>query len=283
VAKPRRSKAYRAALSEAIRRAQRLLDDCGIEEVPVNLLLLAERQGIRRIREMDTRLDGQLLELDSGGYEVILSKNAPLSRKRFTLAHEIAHTLLGKGDGLACGGGITEELCNAAAAEMLVPTRFLKKFLEPANITIRSFVDVSQNFKCSLDVAGWRLLNLGLIQGALLIWRTKLEAGVEVFELASIPHTWGWELPITPGVVALPGGSLWKALTRNGPSAIEISDFCPGQVLRGEHMKMRRTALIFIKAPGEGEAHEEPSHTLSGRRESRATPGLFDFEEGRRG
>lgn len=269
-------------MSEAVDRAERLLDECRIREIPVNLLLLAERQGIRRIREMDTRLDGQLLELESGGYEVILSRNAPLSRKRFTLAHEIAHTLLGKGDGLACGGGMTEELCNAAAAEMLVPTRFLKKFLEPARITIRSFVDVARDFKCSLDVAGWRLLNLGPVEGALLIWRTKLEAGVELFELASIPHTWSWELPIAPGLVASPGTSLWKAFMRNGPSAIEIPDFCPGQVLRGEHMKMRRTALVFLRGPGDpgsgtGRAPARPENL------ERKPPGLFDFAEGRRG
>jgi len=93
MAKQRKPKGYYTASFEAIRKAQQLLDECDVRSVPVNLVSLARHQGIRQIREMDTRLDGQLLEIEAGGYEVILSKNAPVARKRFTLAHEIAHTL----------------------------------------------------------------------------------------------------------------------------------------------------------------------------------------------
>ena len=57
--------------------ARRLLDRCGIERTPVDLVRIARHLGIRRIRELDVRLDGQLVELGDGGYEVILSRHAP--------------------------------------------------------------------------------------------------------------------------------------------------------------------------------------------------------------
>ena len=174
MASKRKPKGYYTSSFDTIRKAQQLLDECDVRSVPVNLVSLARHQGIKQIKEMDTRLDGQLLELEDGGYEVILSKNASVARKRFTLAHEIAHTLFAGQDseGLACGEEAVEELCNAAAAEILIPSRFLQKtFPRGKEVTVESILEVTRLFECSLEAAAWRLLNSGLIEGALLIWR----------------------------------------------------------------------------------------------------------------
>ncbi len=249
MARPRKPKGYLTALFEAIGKAQELLDECEVRDIPVNLLPLARHQGIQQVKEMDISLDGQLLELESGGYEVIVSKNASLARRRFTLAHEIAHTLLSTGEGsAACGVGLVEELCNAAAAEILVPSRFLRKLFSTAEITVRSFVEVSKSFRCSLEVAGWRLLNMGFIEGALLIWRMRLEAGGEVLELAAVPHTWGWQVPVKTGMVLRPGEPLWKMLHHDQSAPAEIRDLWPGHVFHGEPLRMRKTALLFLYA-----------------------------------
>jgi hypothetical protein len=42
--------------------ARRLLDECGIQRPPVNLVRIARHLDLRRIRELDVRLDGQLIE-----------------------------------------------------------------------------------------------------------------------------------------------------------------------------------------------------------------------------
>ncbi len=204
----------KTASLEAIRKAQQLLDECDVRCLPVNLVSLARHQGIQQIKEMDTRLDGQLLELEDGGYEIILSKNASVTRKRFTLAHEIPHTLLFAGqdsEDMGCGEQAVEELCNTAAAEILIPSRFLQKvFPRDKEVTVESFLEVTRLFECSLEAAGWRLLNSGLIQGALAIWRVKTEQGQhpQVLELTSLPQTWGFQTPISRGMQLHPGDTL---------------------------------------------------------------------------
>ena len=253
MAKQRKPKGYYTASFEAIRKAQQLLDECDVRSVPVNLVSLARHQGIRQIREMDIRLDGQLLEIEAGGYEVILSKNAPVARKRFTLAHEIAHTLFFAGqdsEGLACGEEAVEELCNAAAAEILIPSRFLQEIFPRAKeVTIESFLEVSRLFECSLEAAGWRLLNSGLIRGALLIWRIKTIQGKQpqVLELISLPQTWGFQTPISRGMQLHPGDSLWQALMSDESRLVELKDFHPGQRYQGECIRLNKIVLLLIR------------------------------------
>jgi len=253
MASKRKPKGYYTSSFEAVRKAQQLLDECDVRNVPVNLVSLAQHQGIRQIKEMDTRLDGQLLELEDGGYEVILSKNSSVARKRFTLAHEIAHTLFFAGqdsEGLACGEEAEEELCNAAAAEILIPSRFLQKvFPRDKEVTVESFLEVTRLFECSLEAAAWRLLNSGLIEGALLIWRLKTIRGQKqrVLELTSLPQTWGFQSPISRGMELHPGDSLWQALMSDESRLVEFKGFHSGQSYQGECFRLNKIVLVLIR------------------------------------
>ena len=242
----------KTASLEAIRKAQQLLDECDVRSLPVNLVSLARHQGIQQIKEMDTRLDGQLLELEDGGYEIILSKNASVTRKRFTLAHEIAHTLLFAGqdsEDLGCGEQAVEELCNTAAAEILIPSRFLQKtFPRDKEITVESFLEVTRLFECSLEAAAWKLLNSGLIEGALLIWRIKTIRGQQQgLELTSIPQTWGFQSPISRGMELHPGDSLWQALMSDESRLVELRDSHSGQSYQGECYRLNKIFLVLIR------------------------------------
>jgi len=252
MASKRKPKGYYTSSFDAIRKAQQLLDECDVRSVPVNLVSLARHQGIKQIIEMDTRLDGQLLELEDGGYEVILSKNASVARKRFTLAHEIAHTLFAGQDseGLACGEEVVEELCNAAAAEILIPSRFLQKtFPRGKEVTVESILEVTRLFECSLEAAAWRLLNSGLIEGALLIWRLKTIPGQQpqVLELTSIPQTWGFQMPVSRGMELHPGDPLWQALMSDESRLVELKGFHSGQSYQGECFRLNKIVLVLIR------------------------------------
>ncbi len=237
---------YSISSIDVIRKAQQLLDECDVRNFPVNLVSLAQHQGIRQIKEMDTRLDGQLLELEDGGYEIILSKNASTGRKRFTLAHEIAHTLLAGEDSerLACGEESVEALCNAAAAEILIPSRFLHKiFPKGKEFTVESILEMSRLFQCSLEAAGWRVLNSGLIQGALLIWSIR----TQVLELTSIPQTWGFQTPVSRGMELYPGDPLWQALLSDESRLVELKDSHPSQSYWGECIRLNKIVLLLIR------------------------------------
>ena len=246
--RPRQPKDHDLAIIEAIRKAQRLLDECNVTSIPVDLVRLAQRQGIHRIREMETALDGQLLELEGGGYEVILGKNAPLTRKRFTLAHEIGHTLLQGSEKLSCGGGAIEELCNVAAAELLIPGRFLRKlFPETNDVTVESFLKVSKLCRCSLEATGWKLLNCGVIKGSLLIWKVKSQAETEMLELLSVPHTWGLHQPFKTGMMVHPRTVLWQALMAEEAGLIGLQENESGENHQGERIRLGKTLLVLIR------------------------------------
>jgi hypothetical protein len=234
-------------VAEALGKARALLEDCQVQGIPVDLARLAKQVGIRQVTELNTRLDGQLLELPAGGYEVILSKLAPATRKRFTLAHEIAHLLLFPQEAECHLHRETEELCNVAASELLIPARFLTRVLaaDPAG-SIQSLLKVSRLFRCSLEAAGWKILNSGLVSGALLMWKiADVEEG-EFLELVAVPHTWGSQRVVDQGLRVYPEDWLWDTVMNAVEGRICFPSTRPGMCYMGEFVRLRRIILIFV-------------------------------------
>ena len=90
------------------------------------------------------------------------------SAQMFTLVHELAHIWLGREgvsgfEDLFPHGSHTEDFCNQAAAEFLVPERELKAAWNDAKRADRTFEDLARRFKVSPIVAGRRALDLRLI------------------------------------------------------------------------------------------------------------------------
>jgi len=228
-----------------IRRAEGLLDACRIERAPVDLIRIARHLGIQRIRELDVRLDGQLLQLDDGTYEVVLSTNAPHTRKRFTLAHEIAHIIVainGKQE-VSCGDGPTEELCNSVAAELLLPKRFLAGALS-AKIDVAAIRQIATRFQCSLEATGWRILNVGAVTGALLIWR---DLGRDSMEVAAAPHTFGFSSPFKSGDVLDCGSLIFEQVTANRSGNLDFGARSGRRRYAGDYMRLNKTVLMYVQ------------------------------------
>ncbi len=229
-----------------------MLDECAIERPPVNLYRIAKQQRICRVKELDTQLDGQLLELETGEYEVILSRNAPSSRKRFTLAHEIAHVLLvseGDAEGLNCDDSV-EDLCNAIASEILMPRRFLRAFLTK-ELMVGTLLEAAKLFGCSLEAAGWKILNQGLARGTLLIWSIKKLGSERVLELMASPQTFGLKMPFKRGMVLSQKHSLWQACMEEDSGPIK---FANSPDLRGEFARLNKTVVMLFTAAEERES-----------------------------
>ena len=90
------------------------------------------------------------------------------SAQMFTLAHELAHLLLGSSAafdlrGMQPAGDPTEQLCNQAAAEFLVPTDLLRDTWHEIRARDLSFQAIASRFKVSEIVAARRALDLRLI------------------------------------------------------------------------------------------------------------------------
>ncbi|MGH7845995.1 MAG: ImmA/IrrE family metallo-endopeptidase [Candidatus Binatia bacterium] len=254
-------------VAEALGKARALLKDCQVQGVPIDLARLAKQVGIKQVTELNTRLDGQLLELPAGGYEVILSKLAPATRKRFTLAHEIAHLLLFPREAECHLRRETEELCNVAASELLIPERFLTRVLaaDPV-VSIQSLLRVSRLFRCSLEAAGWKILNSGLVSGALLMWKIADEAEGEFLELVAVPHTWGSQRVVDQGLRVYPENWLWDTVMNAVEGRICFPSTRAGLCYRGDFVRLRRIILIFV-----GDELHPADREDSGQ--SRAQPG----------
>lgn len=234
-------------VAEALGKARALLEDCQVQGIPVDLTRLARRVGIKQVTELNTRLDGQLLEVRAGEYEVVLSKSAPATRKRFTLAHEIAHLLLFPQQARCDLRRETEELCNLAASELLIPASLLAKVLATdRTVGIQSLLKVSRLFRCSLEAAGWKVLNSGLVSGALLIWKIADPPQGELLELLAIPHTWGTRRVVDQGLRVYPDDWLWDAMMNQVEGPISFPSMLDGMCYLGEFVRLRKIILVFV-------------------------------------
>lgn len=117
--------------------AQGLIQDAGIISVPVSLKTIIEY--LQRSRNLtvsassdfSNALSGFLYrstEVDNDFTVIGYNEKHPWCRRRFTIAHEIGHLLMGH----ACNkqeddGTHNETEANLFAGELLMPTKFLKK------------------------------------------------------------------------------------------------------------------------------------------------------------
>jgi hypothetical protein len=232
-------------------RARALLSECRIRALPVDLGRLARQVGIRRIRELDIRLDGQLLELEEGGFEVLLSRSAPRSRRRFTLAHEIAHVLLSPKDAGCSASRDSEELCNLVAAELLMPAAFLERLFPARRVDLASFLRASRLCQCSFEAAGWRLFNSGLGAGTLLIWKLRQEPE-EFLELLAAPRTYRWPVSLLPGARLYPGNPLWERIMKETRGSFALAGVLPQRELSAEWARLGTVVLLLARDEGGG-------------------------------
>ena len=221
---------------DILRLAQELLVACRITESPVDLNKLARKQDIREIRVDDKVLNGELRRLNSGGYMVRLDGRDSENRRRFTLAHEIAHTLLIAKGGTAaidCADEQIENLCDLAAAELLIPSALLRR--EQLKLDLGSIFFLASKFKCSLEAAAWKLLNMRDWKGALLLWRIERSTGSSIARIIAMPRTLTITLPFSKGMIVPESGVNWQSIIGNDHSTVVLQTFA-----REEYVAQRK-------------------------------------------
>lgn len=163
--------------SALVSRAENWVDflrrEIDLSHPPTDLYAVAR---LRRITLLGLRFmvpRGLLLPVE-GGYEVYIrhsaNKNIDISgrepegqltaRQRFTLAHEIVHTLFYTFSGstptpnpIASNGVILEEICNRTAGQILLPTHLLKREIDDrGQIDSTLILSISGKFRASLAV-----------------------------------------------------------------------------------------------------------------------------------
>ncbi|NTU50237.1 MAG: ImmA/IrrE family metallo-endopeptidase [Desulfobulbaceae bacterium] len=82
------------SIQSARNQAKQLIDSLGIKKAPINIGDVAEKLGLRTVEmDLEDGISGLLITNPQMSCVVVQKKDAP-SRKRFSMAHEIAHFCL---------------------------------------------------------------------------------------------------------------------------------------------------------------------------------------------
>lgn len=144
------------------------------QDGPVRVEAMARDLGLPVHQElMEPDIAGKIVRDSSGrspsGYAIYINSRDPDRRKRFTLAHEIAHYILHRdliGDGLIDDalyrsklGEWYERQANRWAADTLMPAALVRGLYRGG---MMSFSELSQTLNVSTDAIRIRLNELGL-------------------------------------------------------------------------------------------------------------------------
>ncbi len=137
-----------------------------------SLEALARKLGVSRIAEERLPFDGGLFELASGELVIKLNSESSFVRKRFTLAHEIAHLLLNTVPAHRSTSRTDEALertCDLIAAELLMPSAEVSDFARglgpPSPEKLRG---IASKYAVSMQAAALR------VRGDLGLWKCSI-------------------------------------------------------------------------------------------------------------
>ncbi len=154
--------------------------------------------GIEKIVKQELgQLSGLLLKFNDR-YVIKVNKNHNSSRQKFSCAHEIGHILFSE---LKLGHYIytieyrtfnpqgrdrarlteRERLCDAAAAELLMPESIFKKYLSNFGVSVYAIERLANIFKVSVRAATRRIAEISLEPCIALIWeRQRIVKGLRL-------------------------------------------------------------------------------------------------------
>jgi hypothetical protein len=146
----------------------------GAEGPPTNLDFVAAKLGITGFEAADLSGSGELRK-DGDALRIFYSPHLSLERRRFTIAHELAHALLEKTGGQAPRyGKELERLCDMFAVELLMPEQEFIHHAEGALSTQR-IVELAKTFRTSITATAFRYAQLGRVsvfgsENARVLW-----------------------------------------------------------------------------------------------------------------
>ena len=122
---------------------------------------LARRLGVTRVVEQRLPFEGGLFQLPDGEMVIKLNSESSFVRKRFTLAHEIAHLLLNTVPAHRTANQADRDLertCDLIAAELLIPTEeatgFIRGLGTPSPESLKA---IASRYTVSLQTAAIRV------------------------------------------------------------------------------------------------------------------------------
>ncbi|ABF39231.1 protein of unknown function DUF955 [Candidatus Koribacter versatilis Ellin345] len=167
---------------EIEQRVEQLLRKYNINDGPVPVERIAEAEGLPIIETAYAgEVSGALIR-SNGMTGIAVNSAHPQTRRRFTVAHELAHFALNhegeyidsrftviRRDGRSSDATDKKEIeANAFAANLLMPTEFLYRDLKPsyrgeAHLSDNDLKMLARKYRVSPLAMQYRLVNLGLL------------------------------------------------------------------------------------------------------------------------
>lgn len=162
-----------------------LLERAGIAAPPVDLDKLGEVQQVRSVEEAKMGPILGCTQRQGRGFAIKLNSDYPLKR-RFTYAHEIAHTILQPIPKNSAGSekisyrtqrvdGDLERLCDQLAAEMLMPRDWLRPMVIARPVLLKTIVNLAALYETSLESLAVRYSQLAPHAVRVICWRAEQE------------------------------------------------------------------------------------------------------------
>ena len=248
--------------------ALKAMDD-GWGGPPYDPLALAEWRHIR-VTARDDIADARTVSAQDGSLVLEFNPLRPRGRLRFSIAHEIAHSLFedcaeearyrGGHEAFARDNWQLEVLCNIGAAELLMP---LGSFSELAGetLSIKTILDLRKRFDVSVESCLIRLVKLARQPSAAFC--SSLHEDGNYYIDYVIPAS-GWDCPIHIGQ-AVPGTSVVREADAIGFTATGEEVWEPGQTVRVECVGLApypgsivpRVVGLFLKS--DEQAYQAPT------------------------
>ena len=157
------------------------------EEPPFNVKAVASLRGLHWSDDDPRFSDDSEISPESDG-RVVLRVNAarPHTRQRFSICHEIGHTLFpdyqlavrcrkGRDRSFADPSDLLETLCDVAASELMFPTPWFKDRIAGMTVSAAGLAALAQDYEASREAALRRFVELSCEYRAVVFFSWKLK------------------------------------------------------------------------------------------------------------
>ncbi|SDI19596.1 ImmA/IrrE family metallo-endopeptidase [Variovorax sp. OV700] len=207
---------------------------------PFDPLALAQWLGLR-IEARGDIADARMVPSSESTITLEYNPTRPRGRLRFSIAHEIAHSLFSDCAEQIRNRGVSphadrdnwqlEVLCNIGAAELLMPLGSFVGF-SGEKLSIESVMSLRKEFDVSVEACLIRLVKLSKVPAAAFCASMHEDGRYRLDYVIAAP---GWDAPFEVGQI-VPEGSVIRETSAIGFTAVGHEDWGNGKLLRLECM-----------------------------------------------
>ena len=145
---------------------------------PIDVNAVASHLGVKRVITRELDVPGLLYPLDENSSVIVVNEANPLTRRRYSCAHEIAHILLSASQNVRLSHRsptqshkAIERACEELAAEILMPQEVFTEYVSRMGWAASSIQSLSSIFQTSIEATARRYVETISEPCVMIMWR----------------------------------------------------------------------------------------------------------------